>query len=274
MEEFSFYLTVGSIILIQVSYFWLFRNDHYTRKMSADSIRAGRLSVVILSHLEEANQADQAKCETTTTTTTMEADLVAKLNSMGFIVYQIKLTTRKANNGHFCMDNNCVQFDYSSNKLNDCHQVVSLIEQELDSKGLKLHAYVSLPVETQDDRKQQQQMMQLAYLAYFGFLVRMSQLADRHNSRLVNVERHESSLGQFNSAICDYLLARRLISAHRLTRLRTGQEGPQGLVQLSWWLWPPEGEKDPSQFAPKILDSIVLENPQDITMGRQWQHHD
>lgn len=161
MDEFSLYGTIGAIILIQVSFFWLFRYDHYTRKLSNDYMQSNRLVVILVGTSNQLTN-DGASLDVgqpdINANYSSELILIEKLRKQlesgdnNFKVITVLLAPHKRNEREqqeheqqIIMRDGIVRLN--SNKINYYHlkQVVNCIESQLTLEtNLKLHAYVDI----------------------------------------------------------------------------------------------------------------------------------
>ena len=174
MDELSFYSTLGSILLIQISFLWLFRHDRLRLKLSRQQVEEQQLAILLV--------AACASCKQTTTTTTtgnrLSDILRARLESLGFIVFELCLMSDCNNNNNNNNNEHDDQRPTDTNidggngeqqvgmqliASNSTHlkQAIQTIRNRLQTKGLKLHALIDL---------QTLQERQLALDAHFSGL--------------------------------------------------------------------------------------------------------
>lgn len=178
MEEFSYYFTIFCLILIQISFYWLFRNDHCTRKLNNQYIKQNGLLVIVA--LGNGNSSG-VHCE-------ISEQLKNELEATGFVVYGIRLMKRQQLS-NVTIENNVIQLEL--NNLHHYEQMVELIKRELTLNGRKLHAYICLPTSLSASIQLSQQLIELIqeiYLAYFQLLTSLTSLIVNNNARLIQVQ--------------------------------------------------------------------------------------
>lgn len=153
MEAISFYGTLGAIILLQISFYWLFRDDHYRRQMSQDEIGQQRLLILLAGpsesfrvegeeEEEEVGAPDDAASTSSKTDNGLLLLWRRRLEQIGFIIYELRLD-EQLEQLSFNKADRVIRI--AAGKQDHIDRAVGLIGRELKLNEQKLHAFVGLP---------------------------------------------------------------------------------------------------------------------------------
>lgn len=214
MDDLSYYATIGAVVLIQVSFFWLLRDDLRTRRLTKEDINY-ELAVI----LANANHR-------------IAKELDEKLDELGFRVYKLCFVDDqqlKLENGTFRLNLRCPEHFELASKF---------IEDELRNDGKLLHAYISLPITYEKySPVEWHKLIQDSLLPHSKLIVSMTNLIIMHKARIIN----SYSIGRSNSSsprdclyklarslhtgICRFIFAKQLERGLRLIEVRICEEG-------------------------------------------------
>lgn len=124
MDGLTYYGTLFCIILLQVSFFWLFRHDRRGQYLSREQIAAKKLAVVIANYNQQLGKA-----------------LKNRLEAIGFCVYGIgfECLDEEATSN---LDRDCKIFKCRS--ISEARKLVDKIEADILQHSYKIHACIEL----------------------------------------------------------------------------------------------------------------------------------
>jgi len=177
MDDLSFFGTIISVISIQLSFYWLFRDDFYTQQLTKSHIEERKLAVLLI------NSGDF-----------MAKELKCKLEKVGFIIYEI----------NFSQDSR-ISFNHGTIRLNlaiaeHTNQAIQYIHTQFKIKNLNLHAYISLPTRLEPKKGCEStrsvegfNLIQDLLMPSLGFLISFSSSMLDDRTRIIRI-RNELSL--------------------------------------------------------------------------------
>lgn len=124
MDDLTYYGTLVCVILLQVSFLWLFHHDRRCQYLSRDRIPAKQMAIVIANYDQQLGRA-----------------LKNRLETIGFCVYAIEFGCCEEQDAKILAED-CKIFMC---KLTSCLQgVIACIEQDIKKNRYKFHACIDL----------------------------------------------------------------------------------------------------------------------------------
>lgn len=130
MDNLSYYGTLAAILLIQISFAWLYRQqDGYSRSLSRDQITDNRLAIILVNYNNQFGRA-----------------LKERLEVFGFSIYAIRFSEDQAGEIYPSVahgsDSKVYDLDLQNTNLAEIQRVVEQIDQDLSANRRKLHAFI------------------------------------------------------------------------------------------------------------------------------------
>lgn len=130
MDNLSYYGTLGAILLIQISFAWLYRQDDgFNRSLSREQVVKNRLTVVLVNYNHRFGRA-----------------LKDRLEAVGFSTYAISFTQEHVSNVSTAASDKTngkiFSLDAQNTTLGEIQRVVEAIERDSSENRGKLQAFI------------------------------------------------------------------------------------------------------------------------------------
>lgn len=184
MDELSYYGTLFAIALLQIAYYWFIRNDHYTKELTSKQIGQSCKKALVLVGVGEPATPEEANQR-------LFNELFAQLKELGFIVYRINISAQEKPDVDQTISFNCNTFHLNHKSGEQIEKVVTLVEEELRMKNLKLHAYISLPMSQSASHKSPGEMLKLVHdslVPAVSLLLSFARIILKDKARIIQIQ--------------------------------------------------------------------------------------